>query len=178
MVRLPPPNLTAELSLPFTRKSLATIRTALTRGAQEYPPITADPKEKHAAVLIPLCNVNNQPGVLLELRGKLRTHSGEVRYVTPLSKIASWSAVAHDGWRFALGTRGFFSFPGGRVDAVSTGRWLFEQHTCGGGTFLQAATWLTEKVTFRETEPSLKRLSVKHERKLVYHPTRWRSWDS
>ncbi|KAI0295960.1 NUDIX hydrolase domain-like protein [Russula brevipes] len=65
MVRLPPPNLTAEFSLPFTRK----------------------PKEKHAAVLIPLCNVNNQPGVLLELRGKLRTHSGEV------------------------------SFPGGRVDA-------------------------------------------------------------
>jgi hypothetical protein len=77
--RLPHPNLTAG-SIPFTRKSLTAIRAALTRAAQDYTPITADPKEGHAAVLIPLCNVNDQPGILLELRGKLRTHSGEVRY--------------------------------------------------------------------------------------------------
>jgi hypothetical protein len=77
--RLPCPNPTAA-SIPFTRKSLTAIRAALTRAAQDYTPITADPKEGHAAVLIPLCNVNDQPGILLELRGKLRTHSGEVRY--------------------------------------------------------------------------------------------------
>ncbi|KAG8220877.1 hypothetical protein J3R82DRAFT_2374 [Butyriboletus roseoflavus] len=36
-----------------------------------------DPTEPHAAVLVPLCNVNDTPGVLLEVRGKLRTHAGE-----------------------------------------------------------------------------------------------------
>jgi hypothetical protein len=77
--RLPYPNLTVA-SIPFTRKSLTAIRAALTRAAQDYTPIAADPKEGHAAVLIPLCNVNDQPSILLELRGKLRTHSGEVRY--------------------------------------------------------------------------------------------------
>jgi len=77
---LPQPNLTAALlSSPFSRNSLTAIRNALTRSAQEYEPVTADPKESHAAVLIPLCNVANQPSILLELRGKLRTHSGEVR---------------------------------------------------------------------------------------------------
>jgi hypothetical protein len=77
--RLPYPKPTA-VSIPFTRNSLSAIRAALTRAAQDYTPIAADPKEGHAAVLIPLCNVNDQPGILLELRGKLRTHSGEVRY--------------------------------------------------------------------------------------------------
>jgi hypothetical protein len=77
--RLPYLNPTGS-SIPFTRKSLIAIRAALTRAAQDYAPTTADPKEGHAAVLIPLCNVNDQPGILLELRGKLRTHSGEVRY--------------------------------------------------------------------------------------------------
>jgi hypothetical protein len=77
--RLPYPNITAA-SVPFTRNSLTAIRAALTRATQDYTPIAADPNEGHAAVLIPLCNVNDQPGVLLELRGKLRTHSGEIRY--------------------------------------------------------------------------------------------------
>jgi len=77
--KLPCPNLTPP-SIPLTRKSLTAIRAALTRAAQDYAPIAAEPKEGHAAVLIPLCNVNDQPGILLELRGKLRTHSGEVRY--------------------------------------------------------------------------------------------------
>ena len=36
--------------------------------------------ERSAAVLIPFCNVNGTPGILLEVRGKLRAHSGEVRY--------------------------------------------------------------------------------------------------
>ncbi len=47
--------------------------------------MAVDPKEVHAAVLIPLCNVNDQPGILLELRGKLRTHSGEIRCATQRS---------------------------------------------------------------------------------------------
>ena len=77
---LPPPNLTVALSSPFTRTSLAAIRAVLAKSASEYPLTAANPREKHAAVLIPLCNVNNTPSILLELRGKLRTHSGEVRY--------------------------------------------------------------------------------------------------
>lgn len=82
-VTLPRPNLTATFSVPFTRQSLAAIRAALLiAAAREHSPVAVDPKEKHAAVLIPLCNVNDQPGILLELRGKLRTHSGEVRYAT------------------------------------------------------------------------------------------------
>ena len=77
---LPPPNLTVALSSPFTRTSLAAIRAALTKNTLEYPLTAANPRENHAAVLIPLCNVNNKPSILLELRGKLRTHSGEIRY--------------------------------------------------------------------------------------------------
>jgi hypothetical protein len=78
---LPHPNLTAALSLsPLSRSSLNVIRSSLTRSSREYPlATTPHPKEKHAAVLIPLCNVNDKAGILLELRGKLRTHSGEVR---------------------------------------------------------------------------------------------------
>lgn len=88
---LPHPN------IPFTRQSLATIRAALVRDHRDTP-IAVDPKEKHAAVLIPLCNVNDQPGILLELRGKLRTHSGEVRYATRRSchvmspQVRSWTS--------------------------------------------------------------------------------------
>jgi hypothetical protein len=87
---LPHPKLTAALSSPFTRSSLITIRTALTRSAQDYTLAAADPeeKEKHAAVLIPLCNVNDKPSILLELRGKLRTHSGEVRCDNCSTRIA------------------------------------------------------------------------------------------
>ncbi|KAI9511597.1 NUDIX hydrolase domain-like protein [Russula earlei] len=94
---LPHPNLTATLFSPFTRKSLTAIRAALIKSAQEYPPIVADPKEKHAAVLIPLCNVKDQPGILLELRGKLKTHSGEVSFpggrVDPADRTFAEAAV-------------------------------------------------------------------------------------
>ncbi|KAH9072123.1 NUDIX hydrolase domain-like protein [Lactarius deliciosus] len=77
---LPPPNLTVALSSPFTRTSLTAIRAALTRSTLDDPLTAANPREKHAAVLIPLCNVNNKPSILLELRGKLRTHSGEISF--------------------------------------------------------------------------------------------------
>lgn len=67
------------LTAPFTRASLALIKDALAAVNQDG--IVPDPTEAHAAVLVPFCNVNNTPGVLLEVRGKLRTHAGEVRWV-------------------------------------------------------------------------------------------------
>ena len=33
-----------------------------------------------AAVLVPICNIEDKPGLLFEVRGRVRTHSGEVRY--------------------------------------------------------------------------------------------------
>lgn len=113
--RLPNPNLTAALSVPFTRKSLAAIRDALTGAAQDYPPVATDPKEGHAAVLIPLCNVNDQPSILLELRGKLRTHSGEVRYELPCLDHLQ-ILLTHKPARIRVAR--VCSFPGGKVDPV------------------------------------------------------------
>jgi nudix motif 8 len=67
------------LTSPFTRNSLNVIRTALSVASSKLLPNNFDANETNAAVLIPFCNVNETPGVLLEVRGKLRTHSGEVR---------------------------------------------------------------------------------------------------
>ncbi|VDB88662.1 unnamed protein product [Peniophora sp. CBMAI 1063] len=65
------------LASPLTRNSLMDIRSAL--SSYVHPP--PDYKEKHAAVLVPLCNVNNISGMLLEVRGnRLRAHSGEVSF--------------------------------------------------------------------------------------------------
>ncbi|KAH7890703.1 NUDIX hydrolase domain-like protein [Phlebopus sp. FC_14] len=80
------------LTDPFTRTSLAKIKQALAENAANFTQGTTALRrgELHAAVLVPFCNVDNVPGVLLEVRGKLRTHSGEV------------------------------SFPGGRVDEIDS----------------------------------------------------------
>ncbi|KAN0088553.1 hypothetical protein V8E55_005610 [Tylopilus felleus] len=67
------------LTAPFTRASLAKIRDTLASGVNQDG-IAPDPTEPHAAVLVPLCNVNNTPGVLLEVRGQLRSHAGEVSF--------------------------------------------------------------------------------------------------
>ncbi|CAL1714995.1 unnamed protein product [Somion occarium] len=67
------------LTSPFTRSTLNSIQTTLEATYSEDD-IRYDPSETHAAVLVPLCNVNNKPGILLEVRGKLRTHSGEVSF--------------------------------------------------------------------------------------------------
>lgn len=67
----------ASLTDPLTPLSLIAIRNAL----KDQKTLPVDPAEKHAAVLVPLCNVGGRPGVLFEVRAKLRTHSGEVRYV-------------------------------------------------------------------------------------------------
>ncbi|KAI0820360.1 NUDIX hydrolase domain-like protein, partial [Trametes gibbosa] len=77
------------LTQPLTRRSCKAIRSAL-QSAYAQTEDTLDPAEAHAAVLVPFCNVDGRPGILLEVRGKLRTHSGEV------------------------------SFPGGRVDETDT----------------------------------------------------------
>ncbi len=62
---------------PLTSRQLVAIRQVL---AATYQIEKEDnPSEKAAAVLIPLCNVNARPGVLFEVRGKLRHHPGEVR---------------------------------------------------------------------------------------------------
>lgn len=79
-VVVPPPSIIS-LTTPFTRASLAKIRDALAGAVTHQDGIAPDPTEPHAAVLVPLCNVNNTPGVLLEVRGKLRSHAGEVRWV-------------------------------------------------------------------------------------------------
>ncbi|KAK1232734.1 hypothetical protein PQX77_004132 [Marasmius sp. AFHP31] len=77
------------LTKPLTRGSLERIRTALATSKTRF---TTPKASGNAAVLIPLCNVQNTPGILFEVRGKsLRAHSGEV------------------------------SFPGGRVDPTDTG---------------------------------------------------------
>jgi len=78
MTATTPSSSIVSLSAPFTRTSLATIKGAL--ASANYDGIAPDPEEPHAAVLVPLCNVNNTPGVLLEVRGKLRTHAGEVSF--------------------------------------------------------------------------------------------------
>jgi len=68
------------LTSPFTRNSLRTLQSAIIAHAttSKTPVI---PGEVNAAVLVPLCNVDGVPGVLLELRGgKLRSHAGEVSF--------------------------------------------------------------------------------------------------
>jgi len=44
------------------------------RCRQHTPQSTPSCTETHAAVLVPLCNLNDNPGLLLEVRGKLRAH--------------------------------------------------------------------------------------------------------
>jgi nudix motif 8 len=67
------------LTSPFTANSLKSIKQILSIASSRAPQNKYDPNEKNAAVLIPFCNVNGTPGILLEVRGKLRAHSGEVR---------------------------------------------------------------------------------------------------
>ena len=67
------------LASPLTRTSLNNIKTILAQNF-DHEQNQFDAAERHAAVMVPLCNVNDRPGILLEVRSsKLRTHSGEVR---------------------------------------------------------------------------------------------------
>ncbi|PFH51918.1 hypothetical protein AMATHDRAFT_141513 [Amanita thiersii Skay4041] len=68
------------LTRPFTPNSLEVIRDVLKRVGNTTEPHPTY-KSRNAAVLIPLCNVDGKPGILLEVRGRtLRTHSGEVSF--------------------------------------------------------------------------------------------------
>ncbi|EDR14643.1 uncharacterized protein LACBIDRAFT_305483 [Laccaria bicolor S238N-H82] len=71
------------LNKPLTPSTLNTIERVLKlnqiNSSEEQPPNSA--VKRNAAVLIPFCNVDEKPGILLELRaGSLRTHSGEVSF--------------------------------------------------------------------------------------------------
>jgi len=67
------------LTSPFTTNSLRTLQNALATMPKSQT--TVVPDETNAAVLVPLCNVDGVPGVLLELRGsELRSHAGEVSF--------------------------------------------------------------------------------------------------
>ncbi|KAF9563951.1 hypothetical protein CPC08DRAFT_705669 [Agrocybe pediades] len=82
------------LTKPFTPNTLQAIRNLLKNNIHSDGAVLspqADKKTRNAAVLIPFCNVDNEPGLLLEVRAKtLRSHSGEI------------------------------SFPGGRVDETDS----------------------------------------------------------
>ncbi|KIJ55408.1 hypothetical protein M422DRAFT_24012 [Sphaerobolus stellatus SS14] len=99
-LRQPVPSPFVSLEGPLTRKRVDIIRSLLvynlnTKGLCEDQP---DPT---AAVLIPLCNVNGEAGVLFEVRGKLRHHGGEVSF--PGGKIdetdqSARSAALRETW--------------------------------------------------------------------------------
>jgi len=59
---------------PFTRKSLKTMKDALSAAYATKYPIKLT--EIYAAVLVPLCNLTGNPGLLLEVREKTRARSG------------------------------------------------------------------------------------------------------
>jgi len=77
------------LTNPITPSTLQTLKNVLSRTPSASKDAINDPslKSRHAAVLIPFCNVGGEPGILLEVRAKgLRSHSGELRYViTPIN---------------------------------------------------------------------------------------------
>ncbi|KAJ7089687.1 hypothetical protein B0H15DRAFT_266761 [Mycena belliarum] len=65
---------------PFTLNTLKAIRCALLESSsRELPEWASLDKGKTAAVLIPFCNVDEAPGILLQVRSRsMRSHSGEV----------------------------------------------------------------------------------------------------
>ena len=78
MSRLPIPNPNGSivsLTSPFARMSLRTMKDAFSAVCTMKDFINHT--ETHAAVLVRLCDLNDNPGLLLEVRGKLGTHSGE-----------------------------------------------------------------------------------------------------
>jgi len=77
------------LTNPITPSTLQTLKNVLNRTPNASKTAITDPslKSRHAAVLIPFCNVEGEPGILLEVRAKgLRSHSGELRSVMAPTK--------------------------------------------------------------------------------------------
>lgn len=156
---------TSKLSLtaPFTRNSLNLIRNIL----EEHHATQSehvDPSEVHAAVLTPFCNVNDKPGVLLEVRGKLRTHSGEVRYA-PLRSAMSVSGVLK-ALRMVLAFRVAESTRCGTArDIASSCHVLSTRHP-------------SRRHGCRRMPPRLQPRSEKHTKRWASAPSRWRSSDA
>lgn len=80
-IRSPP--YTISLDEPLTRRSLEQIGARLPQnllhGLSDSSLDNTPNLPKTAAVLLALANVENKPALILEVRGKLRTHSGEIR---------------------------------------------------------------------------------------------------
>lgn len=78
-----PPPYTIALDAPLTRRTLEQVATRLPRDLFNKPPnpsLSNIPTlPRCAAVLLALANVEDKPAIILEVRGKLRTHSGEIR---------------------------------------------------------------------------------------------------
>ncbi|KAG8713977.1 hypothetical protein FRC11_010309, partial [Ceratobasidium sp. 423] len=79
------------LTSPITRNTLHSLKKRFSVIRNKYPQepewpatststLTEGDLRPRAAVLVPLCNVNGQPGLLLEVRGNLRNHGGEVSF--------------------------------------------------------------------------------------------------
>jgi len=87
------------LTKPITPNTLQTLRSLLKENAYSDSAVhglTFNGETRNAAVLIPFCNVDNEPGILLEVRAKtLRSHSGEIRYVMPCKPCHSDIAINH-----------------------------------------------------------------------------------
>ncbi|KAJ7623463.1 hypothetical protein FB45DRAFT_106355 [Roridomyces roridus] len=72
------PNWNSILSRPLTLNALTTIRGALL-DSHKPPELASLDKKQNAAILIPFCNVQDVPGILLQVRSRtMRSHSGEV----------------------------------------------------------------------------------------------------
>ncbi|KAH9479490.1 putative Nudix hydrolase NudL [Psilocybe cubensis] len=71
------------LTKPITPNTLKILRDVLNFNSStvNWPTTGIAPKSRNAAVLIPFCNVDGEPGILLEVRAKaLRSHSGEISF--------------------------------------------------------------------------------------------------
>ncbi|KAG2011691.1 NUDIX hydrolase [Coprinopsis cinerea AmutBmut pab1-1] len=69
----------AWLTKPFTPKSLRKLGSLL--DTQPIEPCAPHEARGNAAVLVPFCNVDNEPSILFELRARsLRSHSGEISF--------------------------------------------------------------------------------------------------
>lgn len=111
---LRPPPYAIHLDAPLTARSLVQIAATLPQnliGNLVDPSLENTPElPKSAAVLIALTNVDDKPGLIVEVRGKLRTHSGELR-------CAFFGFIIFYRHLFRIFTLSR-SFPGGKVDEV------------------------------------------------------------
>lgn len=76
-------------NMPLTTATLRRVKDTLaalpcqadsaTLQTNELDLARADTYSNHAAVLVPLVNIEDKPAILFQVRANVRTHSGEVR---------------------------------------------------------------------------------------------------